>query len=263
MDKYINTSNGGIPYVNNDHRWSDESIRNFINTHLSDFAVTIGSNGNFYLSGVAITTGGSDYTVTSGYVYINGEILKVDGGTYPLLIGANEYRFIAVQSYDTTGAKTTRSGSSINTYSKRRAVPTAYAVGDAWTDDMLAFELNNDQERLQEKLAYNIGISKQYTNGNLTTILTRIGNVVHAKVTASTTTDIGSGVLNSAPIDTYYRPTVQALSSQLALFLDSGTEVYPSLFAPIVVSTAGSLIVGLTTTCYIRDTHAVYFSYNI
>lgn len=263
MDKYINTSNGGIPYVNNDHRWSDESIRDFIDNHLSDFAVTIGSNGNFYLSGVSITFGGSNYTVTSGYVYINGEILKVDGGTYPLLLAPSEYRFVAVQTYDTTGDKTTRSGSSINTYSKRRAVPTVYQSTDAWTSDMLIFSLNNNQERLQEKLAYNIGISKQYTNGDLTTTLTRIGNVVHAKVTASSTTDIGSGVLNSAPIDTYYRPTVQALSSQLALFLDSGTEVFPSLFAPIVVSTAGSLIVGSTTTCYIRDTHAVYFSYNI
>ena len=154
MNYYKTSENGGIPFVNDDHRWSDDSIRDYIDNHLSDLAVTIGTNGNFYLSGAEITFNGGTgkYTIADGYVYINGEILKVDTGIYNLVIAPNEYRIIAAETYDTTGDKTTRSGSAISTYRKRRAVPTVYAIADAWTDDMLAFDLTADQERPQEKI---------------------------------------------------------------------------------------------------------------
>jgi hypothetical protein len=154
MDKFINTSNGGIPYVNNDHRWSDESIRDFLNKLLSDFGVTIADNDNFIISGVAVTHP-STWSVTEGYVWINNEILKVDAGTYATLTPPQEWRWIAVTSYDTTGNKTTRSGSSIQTYEKRRAVPTAYLTTDPLTDDMMEFRLNGD--RLRNKIDKQLG----------------------------------------------------------------------------------------------------------
>ena len=108
MDKFINTSNGGIPYVNNDHRWSDESIRDFLNKLYSDFGVTIADNDNFIISGVAVTHP-STWSVTEGYVWINGEVLKVDAGTYATLTPPQEYRWVAVTTYDSTGNKITRS----------------------------------------------------------------------------------------------------------------------------------------------------------
>ena len=170
MDKLITTSNGGIPFVNDDHRWSDESIRDFINNQLSDFAITIGTNGNFYLSGAGITYNPptSEYTIDDGYVYINGEILKVDTGIYNRVIAPSEYRIIVVETYDTTGDKTTRSGSSLSTYRKRRAVPTVHAIADAWTDDMLEFVLSPYQERLQEKIDKLLG-AVSYTEQNYIT----------------------------------------------------------------------------------------------
>ena len=170
MNYYKTSENGGIPFVNDDHRWSDDSIRDYIDNHLSDLAVTIGTNGNFYLSGAEITFNGGTgkYTIADGYVYINGEILKVDTGIYNLVIAPNEYRIIAVETYDTTGDKTTRSGSAISTYRKRRAVPTVYAIADAWTDDMLAFDLIADQERPQEKIDKLLG-DVSYTEQNYIT----------------------------------------------------------------------------------------------
>jgi len=167
MDKFINTSNGGIPLVNDDFRWSDESIRDFIDNHLSDFAVTIGGNGNFYLSGVNISYSFPDYTITAGYVYIDGEIVKVDAQTCsPLsLLAGEEFRFEVVETYDVTGNKTTRNGSSIFTYNKRRAVPTIVTSTDPLTDSQLVFEVTASQERLQEKIDKLLG-SVTYTEHN-------------------------------------------------------------------------------------------------
>lgn len=164
MNYYKTSENGGIPFVNDDHRWSDDSIRDYIDNHLSDLAVTIGTNGNFYLSGAEITFNGGTgkYTIADGYVYINGEILKVDTGIYNLVIAPNEYRIIGVETYDTTGDKTTRSGSAISTYRKRRAVPTVYAIADAWTDDMLAFDLTADQERILDKITYVVNTQESW-----------------------------------------------------------------------------------------------------
>lgn len=170
MDKFINTSNGGIPLVNNDFRWSDESIRDFIDNHLSDFAVTIGSNGNFYLSGVNISYSAPDYTITEGYVYINGEIVKVDAQTCSSssLLAGEEFRFEVVETYDTTGAKVTLSGTNINTYKKRRAVPTVVTSTDPLTDSQLVFAVTASQERLQEKIDKLLG-SVTYTEQNYVT----------------------------------------------------------------------------------------------
>lgn len=167
MDKFINTSNGGISLVNNDFRWSDESIRDFIDNHLSDLAVTIGSNGNFYLSGVNISYSAPNYIITEGYVYINGEIVKVDAQTCnPLfLLPTEEYRFEVVETYDTTGAKVTLSGTNINTYKKRRAVPTIVTTASPLTSSQLVFAVTASQERLQEKIDKLLG-SVTYTEHN-------------------------------------------------------------------------------------------------
>jgi len=170
MDKFINTSNGGIPLVNNDFRWSDDSIRDFIDNHLSDFAVTIADNGNFYLSGVNITYSAPDYTIAEGYVYIDGEIVKVDaqGCRSTSLLPGQEFRFEVVETYDTTGDKTTRSGSSISTYRKRRAVPTIVTSTDPLTDSQLVFDVTANQERIGDKIDKLLG-NVSYTEQNYIT----------------------------------------------------------------------------------------------
>lgn len=181
MDKFINTSNGGIPLVNNDFRWSDASIRDFIDNHLSDFAVTIAGNGNFYLSGVDITYSVPNYVITAGYVYIDGEIVKVDAQTCSpaSLLPGEEFRFEVVETYDTTGDKTTRSGASISTYRKRRAVPTIVTSTDPLTDSQLVFALTASQERIQDKIDKLLG-SVTYTEQNYVTNGERITDSIDA-----------------------------------------------------------------------------------
>jgi hypothetical protein len=150
MDKLITTNNGGIPYVNDDFRWSDESIRDYINSQLNDISASgLSTNGNFVISGVEITDTGAEYIITDGYMWIDGEVLKVDAGTYAY--PAQEYRFEAVETFDPTGEKVTRAGATIDTYRKRRAVPINRNIASPVTDGQL---------RLLEAIGTNASILK-------------------------------------------------------------------------------------------------------
>jgi hypothetical protein len=117
MDKLITTNNGGIPYVNDDLRWllgqaSNQGVYQALQSHLLAF-------GTDYIVQGCTESGG---TVAEGWVMLNSELLKVESHTW----GSGGY-FEKVITYDTTGDKTTRSGSSIQTYQENRATATAVA----------------------------------------------------------------------------------------------------------------------------------------
>jgi hypothetical protein len=107
----------GYPYVNNDLRWllgqsSNQGVYQSLQSHLLAFGT------DYIIQGC--TEGGG--TIAEGWVMLNSELLKVDSHTW----GAGGY-FEKVTTYDSTGNKTTRSGSSIQTYQKNRATATAVA----------------------------------------------------------------------------------------------------------------------------------------
>jgi len=273
MDKFINTSNGGIPLVNDDFRWSDESIRDFIDNHLSDFAVTIGGNGNFYLSGVNISYSAPDYTITEGYVYINGEIVKVDAQTCSpsSLLAGEEFRFEVVETFDATGNKTTRNGSSIFTYKKRRAVPTIVTSTDPLTDSQLVFEVTASQERLQEKIDKLLG-DVSYTEQNYITDGEKITDSIDAldvqlKDVSDKTDKIGSSSFSDTIIDVTPSTTESDIVSTTATATAKATIIFSCQFHHQLSGSNttltykfyvdGSEVYSVKETCFADDRYSI------
>jgi len=264
MDKLITTNNGGIPYVNDDFRWSDESIRDYINSQLNDISASgLGTNGNFVISGVEITDTGTEYIITDGYMWIDGEVLKVDAGTYAY--PAQEYRFEAVETFDPTGEKVTRSGATIDTYRKRRAVPINRNIASPVTDGQLrlALLIGSRESRLNIAIPIHLNdITQTIVNGNLTTTLYRIGNLVHGKVVASAATDIG-GVTIATGVSELFLPSVDCTTHSISLFEDESTTVFPLVIAPFRITPAGNIVHFSAATAWIRTAYTITFSYTI
>jgi len=81
------------------------------------------------ISGVdAIINAGSDVSVSDGFVFLNGEMLKVDAQVVSRTVGTDLYQFTKVTtSVDPNGERNFRDSTTGNVYENNRAVPTNVA----------------------------------------------------------------------------------------------------------------------------------------
>lgn len=125
------TFTGGEPFMTeNDFLRIQQANREFIQNFLLDYGECIVSGANINI----VTQGSSDLIVLNdGFVYLDGEILKVDAGTYTHTAGAAYWRYKKVTTYESGGDKTYKDGTPRQTWQKNRAVPenvTTIEAGD-------------------------------------------------------------------------------------------------------------------------------------
>ena len=120
MDKFKSTYNGGIPRTLNDLRWitgqeNNQGIHQALNNMLGSFGT------NFIVQGCEVTGTAPTQSLSEGWIYLAGEMLKVDAisGT---LNTASDYTFTKITTYDTSGDKTLQSTIVGQTYQKDRGV---------------------------------------------------------------------------------------------------------------------------------------------
>lgn len=75
MDRYLNTDNGGLPLRNDDIRFFNDS---FFHTFYNMWESFTDSDNNVIVSGCIVTDTGTAWDITSGYVLVAGELLRVD-----------------------------------------------------------------------------------------------------------------------------------------------------------------------------------------
>ena len=90
----------------------------------------LGEGVNMIVSGVdAIINAGSDVSVQDGFIFMNGEMLKVDAAVVPRTVGTDLYQFTKVTTeISPDGDRNFRDGTTHNVYEKNRAVPTNVAA---------------------------------------------------------------------------------------------------------------------------------------
>lgn len=133
MNKKLRFS-GGEPNINIDDVLRDsDALRDFLNDWLNEICENPTADTYTYiLSGCTLTTpAGSAWSTTSGYVVIDGEILKVDAHTGTRSQGTDFWVWEKETTYDSNGTKTFNDTVSRDTWQKNRAVLTnkASALG--------------------------------------------------------------------------------------------------------------------------------------
>ncbi len=120
MDKLATKGVGGFPLVLNDLRQffgrldsPSEGIYQAFNNILR------GYGDNFIVQGVILSGGTGAFSITEGWVLLDGELVKVDAQTFD---EATDNRFVKVTTFDSRGTKTFLNGSINETYEKNRAV---------------------------------------------------------------------------------------------------------------------------------------------
>ena len=101
---------GGFPYKLDDIRFVDDSYRDAFNNLLLAWGT------DFIVSGCEVIS----YTVSAGYIMLNGELLKVDSHTVQ---GAGFFQ--KQTTYDPNGLKNFKNGNVNNTYQKNRGIAIA------------------------------------------------------------------------------------------------------------------------------------------
>ncbi len=124
MNNLLTNINGGFPFVLDDLRWLYTANKEIIRGILESF--NIPSNKKFILNGCETSTIGNPathYSINAGFVYIDGEVYKVDSHTIPIFgqMGGNGYYWDIDISYDPSGLKTFENGNQYNTYEVRKA----------------------------------------------------------------------------------------------------------------------------------------------
>ncbi len=114
MKKLITNINGGFPFVLDDIRWMDEGHIERFKAILDAFGLT---GQDFIISGCQVTSTSTDYQISDGYVYINGDIRKVVSHTIQKIPPAgNGHFWTTYENYDPSGNKTFEDGSTHDTY---------------------------------------------------------------------------------------------------------------------------------------------------
>lgn len=112
-DSFGNILLGGMPLNLEDFVWLDSCIRDAFKGLTSAFG------GNFTLSGCELDLFAGTYA--AGYVVMDGEILKVDGGSIPALSPGDILYWTLDLSYDSGGTETFGNGNVNDTYEYRKA----------------------------------------------------------------------------------------------------------------------------------------------
>lgn len=117
MDKLKSDINGGFPFTLDDLRWAEQSVRNAF-THFW-YAFATNPTDSFVLQGCTMPDTDPGTTVSAGYIWLYGEICRVESHTIPSGVGQVYWDFVV--TYDATGNKTFADSSTHDTYEIRKA----------------------------------------------------------------------------------------------------------------------------------------------
>lgn len=119
MDTRLKFAGGEIEISSDELNLMPESNRNAIHA----INKGLSANQDMILSGVnAVIDAGVDVTISEGYVFLNGETLKVDAQVVPKTEASDLYQFEKVTTYPTEGDRNFRDGTTHNVYKIERAV---------------------------------------------------------------------------------------------------------------------------------------------
>ena len=118
MNKLLSNINGGIDFTWDDIRWEQDAVR-------EAFAGLLSAFGNdpkgFIISGCERHVGPTTITWSAGWIFLNGEILKILSGSMSGLVNSDWTYFDVEITYDTSGTEILEAGGpSIETYQIRR-----------------------------------------------------------------------------------------------------------------------------------------------
>lgn len=166
MNKTNFASNGGYPIVLDDFTFEQESVREAFKGAMSAFGLTAGDD--FIISGCDLY--GTFLTnYNPGYLFLKGEIYKVDGGVAPGLGVGLSRVWVADLSYDVNGDKVLENTSSIHAYHVRKAKMVS-AVFDG------SIHLNANTAKTFADKIIQIAVNDNSTNDLAGKILTVMGS---------------------------------------------------------------------------------------
>lgn len=123
MNKLKTDIDGKMPITLDDHRWFDAAYREAFYGIASAFGITAADS--FKLSGCVVTKVGNTYTTTAGYIWLAGEIYKVEAQSITVA-ALHTCEFKLDIAYDPDGMKIFQNdvgfGFTHDTYEIRKAV---------------------------------------------------------------------------------------------------------------------------------------------
>lgn len=162
MDKFLNNIAGGLPFVLDDFRFDDSAVRDAIKGILSGFLTT--GVDNFIVYGCEVTTniigGNTEYTVSEGYIFYEGEIFYVAAHVLTEATSFIPYWGTKIY-YDPTGNKTFQDLNSHDTYQKREMELLAAAAPPSGYMPLAAAKLED-----QIKLLAGLDVDTWHTVGD-------------------------------------------------------------------------------------------------
>lgn len=122
MNKIITNIVGGQPISMDDIAFMDQSTRDAFYGFLSAFGQS--KANSFILNGVNIIDNGTDFSWDDGYISLEGEILRVEAGSFAKVtpVSGYAYAWTVDLSYDPSGSKVFFDLSSHSVYQVRLAV---------------------------------------------------------------------------------------------------------------------------------------------
>lgn len=123
MDKFL-TPNGGLKILGDDFAYLQNALGSPINAVLRPFAEQVG--GNMIVSGLRFTLTGSTYYISDGWVMLNYELLKFNGGDTGISDPAALQDGVVVELYvfadaSPAATRTMESGTTQNVWQRRQA----------------------------------------------------------------------------------------------------------------------------------------------
>lgn len=152
--------NGGVPLYGDDFGFLDTANRDALKGILFEVAKVY--NGNFILGGCELAVAGANFTVSSGWLMVDYEVCKFDGGTYPVSGGVTGTFSLSVTS-DPGGLKAFANGSSQQTWQVRKAV---FSAGVTAGSPLDYEELRRFSDAVESLINQKVTSSTSFTMNN-------------------------------------------------------------------------------------------------
>ena len=173
------------------------------------------SIGYFIISGCVPTlTPGVDIEVTSGYIWLDGEVVEVEAQTVADTSGTDLYEYVLTTTYDAGGTKTFIDSNTRQTWRKVRGIVTSVAALTPGEIDC------TDTDRLREKIVLKNDWNEVGNHGGATTYLAGIvgDNTIFRRKLSYRLVEFSGSLSYLALNGSFKNTTGGALASGSALF---------------------------------------------
>lgn len=145
---------GGFPYVLDDFDWHRDAEREAITEIVKGLN---GGNLNCIISGCEWIATGATWTITEGYMLVNGEIVKHDEqtGVDDTDLGFDYWYVTINESFDPAGLKSLEDGGTADAYKVRRAIINGGGIFPVGSDLRISPTADHDFPQLDEVVASN------------------------------------------------------------------------------------------------------------